>query len=106
MARSLFAEFDSDASGAIDGSELSLLVLALLHKTGRQGEDEETVASLCTSLLEEADTDANGTIDFDEFVGVFNQILRLASGSASLSEFVDLPAVLLENLESAVRPSS
>ena len=61
--REVFAVFDADGSGAIDGSELGSCLRAL-----GQNLSEEELKELIMSV----DEDHSGTIDFEEFLGMIN----------------------------------
>lgn len=59
----VFDELDTDASGALDASEIAAAMEALGQ--GPIAPDKLAV------LMSEADINGNGTIEFDEFVGMF-----------------------------------
>ena len=64
--REAFALFDSDGDGAITSSELGNVMQSLGRKlTARQLKE----------IIQTADTDNNGTIEFNELVRMFSNIL-------------------------------
>lgn len=87
--REIFTQFDTDGSGAISPEELR----ALLKAAGEDMDDKELA-----SVIAQADTDQDGEIDMDEFIGLMRARKRLLtvanhmgvngtgpSGSGSLS---------------------
>lgn len=69
----VFTQYDVDGSGAISPSELRKLLL----ESGEDMDDAELA-----SVLAQADTDRDGEIDFDEFIGFMRarkRLLRVAN---------------------------
>ena len=58
-----FANFDSSGDGRIDATELKVALRALL--------DTDLALADCEALIRSVDVDGNGTIDFGEFVALF-----------------------------------
>jgi len=58
--RSLFREFDKDASGLIDRSELD----AVFEELGKDFSDDEL-----QRMIQLADQDSSGTLNYEEFIG-------------------------------------
>ncbi|BAY22095.1 FHA domain containing protein [Calothrix sp. NIES-2100] len=82
FARLRFDAIDLDQSGHIDAQELLPYLLDLGYS-----HDE------CQSILEQADTDGSGTIDFDEFVyGLEAHLNRILADVPTEVRYFDVPA--------------
>jgi hypothetical protein len=69
--KEVFASFDTDNSGTIDGKELASALKNLkMYTSAKQVED----------LMKEVDKDGNGTIEFNEFLDI---VINIKSGKAS-----------------------
>ena len=82
LLRVAFQAVDSDGSGRIDADE----VLQLLQKLGERNSTKPD-SSVVKRLMEGADVDQDGTIDFQEFVAAFSR-MRSDVGSASIARML------------------
>jgi respiratory burst oxidase len=71
-----FKLLDTDGDGEIDKSELCELINAAQHKCNFHL-DEITIQKIADALLSDVDKDDSGTIDVDEFVGMFTKNKKL-----------------------------
>ena len=58
--KAAFDKFDADASGSLERGEL----LDVLHELGLDVRGDETFAAYADALMEDYDSDGDGTLDF------------------------------------------
>ena len=76
--RKIFDKFDGDGSGNIDAAELNEAMMGL---------GKRMTATELNRMVREADTNGDGTIDFEEFVGIMKAAEK---GDPSLSNWAVL----------------
>ena len=93
-ARELFEAHDVDRNGYLDHAEFVVYLTSVFTKLlesesssrhGGLGAAEMALAT-ASSLFEEADTDGNGALDYDEFRAWFSKDTAIAKGRAQLDE--------------------
>jgi len=80
-AENAFSKADKDGSGAVDGSELKMLLWGLLQQEGFKCE-VSVVDEFVAKEFTLADTDGSGDVDFEEFIEYYNALVdRLTEGA-------------------------
>ena len=65
----MFAQWDLDHDGVLNGAEFALVINSLAQLLGKSM-DADTVQRLMTLL----DRDGNGQVDFNEFLAVYRRL--------------------------------
>ena len=68
-AAAMFAQWDLDHDGVLNGAEFALVINSLAQLLGKSM-DADTVQRLMTLL----DRDGNGQVDFNEFLAVYRRL--------------------------------
>lgn len=76
QAKRCFIQYDTDRSNTLSLQELEQLVAELLRMKNLRA-DDEVVKRLANRHFREADVDGNNMLDFDEFVSIYQKILRV-----------------------------
>lgn len=76
QAKRCFIQYDKDCSGTLDREELERLFGELLVLNNHRV-DDNMVKVLAKRHFDEADVDGNKQLDFEEFVTIYQQILRV-----------------------------
>ena len=80
IAENTFADADQTGDGAIDAEELATLLVTML-KNEKLKFDVEAVNEFVKTEFDQADTDNDGQVDFDEFVEYYNSLMdRMNTG--------------------------
>jgi len=81
----IFKKYDKDDSGTIEGDELEAFLKDLLELTG-EDYDEEKIARLRDTLLEQWDMDKDGSIDRSELRLILLQHKKMAQEAQQMQE--------------------